>query len=155
MHSPRSSARCEQCSSTTPPQQWEPLPTLIPSTRCASVAREKALVITSHCLATLADAILLMLLKSQANPTIPSPANRPMLHVRSTHTHTLSLFPPPPSQTHQRSRCERTLCHATPNRDLALHSAEIAQLPAGGLVSDRTRQLELKASGLKCAREYQ
>src|SRR6267142_2394306 len=33
MHSPCSSTRCEQCSSATPPQQQEPLPTPIPSGR--------------------------------------------------------------------------------------------------------------------------
>src|SRR6266850_2412613 len=31
MHSPCSSTRHEQCSSATPPQQWKPLPTPIPS----------------------------------------------------------------------------------------------------------------------------
>src|SRR6266850_5794253 len=39
MHSPRSSARREQSSSATPPQQWEPLPAPIPSIQVRSDLR--------------------------------------------------------------------------------------------------------------------
>src|SRR6266850_6144422 len=39
MHSPRSSARREQCSSATPPQQPEPLPAPIPSGTMPSIRR--------------------------------------------------------------------------------------------------------------------